>query len=178
MTVTSRLALAASLLFSVASANPQTESPPAPCSADAYHQFDFWLGEWQSFSANGEKQGDNRLHRVMGTCAIQENWTSANRQYRGTSFNFYDAATGTWHQTWIDNRGGHLFLSGGLQNGSMQLTGPGRNAKGEEITHRITWTPLDDGRVRQHWQTSADGEQWNDAFDGYYQRKTPAQDSP
>ena len=34
---------------------------------------------------------------------------------------------------------------------------------------RIGWTPLHDGRVRQHWETSNDtGKTWTTAFDGYY----------
>jgi hypothetical protein len=44
--------------------------------------------------------------------------------------------------------------------------------EGEIVTHRITWTPDDQGRVRQHWQMSPDaGESWQDLFDGLYTRK-------
>ncbi len=36
---------------------------------------------------------------------------------------------------------------------------------------RITWTPNDDGTVRQHWQTSEDGgKTWKTEFDGRYER--------
>jgi hypothetical protein len=52
----------------------------------------------------------------------------------------------------------------------MVLTGPGVGRDGDPITHRIAWTPLDGGRVRQHWQVSADGETWNDVFMGLYTR--------
>lgn len=150
------------------------EEKPAPCTQAGYAQFDFWLGEWVSYDKDGEKQGNNRLHEVMDGCAIQENWTSRGGEYRGTSFNFYDARTDRWHQTWIDNQGGHLFLSGGLVDGSMQLSGDGVNRQGEPIVNRITWTPLKDGRVRQHWQVSSDdGETWEDAFDGYYRPVDP-----
>lgn len=36
---------------------------------------------------------------------------------------------------------------------------------------QITWTPLGDGRIRQHWQVSNDeGKTFSTAFDGYYER--------
>ena len=53
----------------------------------------------------------------------------------------------------------------------MVLSGPGIDREGDPITHRISWTPLDDGRVRQHWAVSPDaGETWHEVFDGYYTR--------
>ena len=30
-----------------------------PCSSPEYRQFDFWLGEWEAFSTNGQKAGDS-----------------------------------------------------------------------------------------------------------------------
>ena len=54
----------------------------------------------------------------------------------------------------------------------MQLSGDGKSPQGNDIINRITWTPLEDGRVRQRWQASGDGgETWTEVFDGYYQRK-------
>lgn len=29
-------------------------TPPAPCAAPVYHQFDFWIGDWDVFSAAGQ----------------------------------------------------------------------------------------------------------------------------
>jgi hypothetical protein len=47
---------------------------------------------------------------------------------------------------------------------------PGREAG--VVRHRITWTPLPDGTVRQHWQASRDdGATWDDLFDGRYVRR-------
>jgi hypothetical protein len=40
--------------------------------------------------------------------------------------------------------------------------------------NRVTWSTLDDGRVRQHWENSTDqGETWTTSFDGYYARSEP-----
>jgi hypothetical protein len=40
------------------------------------------------------------------------------------------------------------------------------------MRHRITWTPLPEGRVRQFWENSRDeGKTWSVAFDGTYVRR-------
>jgi hypothetical protein len=37
---------------------------------------------------------------------------------------------------------------------------------------RITWTPLEGGRLRQHWESSGDGGRtWKTVFDGTYARR-------
>ena len=41
----------------------------------------------------------------------------------------------------------------------------------QNVIDRITWTPMQDGRVRQHWQASSDdGETWAYVYDGSTQR--------
>lgn len=168
--ITAVLPLLLSVLFAF-DVHSQEEQAQPPCSAPAYHQFDFWLGHWTSYNKDGEMQGTNHLHRILGTCAIQENWTGQGGAYQGMSYNFYDQVTDRWYQTWVDNGGGHLFLSGGLMDGSMQLSGERVTRDGKMIIDRITWTPLDDGRVRQHWEVSDDdGKSWRDLFDGYYEQ--------
>ena len=92
-------------------------------------------------------------------------------KYLGTSYNFYDAVSKKWHQTWVDNTGGHLFLSGGLVGNDMQLSGQRTQPDGKVVTDRIIWTPQDDGSVRQHWQSTTDqGQTWVEVFDGYYRK--------
>ncbi len=142
--------------------------PLQPCTAPEYRQFDFWLGEWdvESPAAPGSASR-SRISGINGGCTLREEYTTATG-YDGTSLNFYDAARRSWHQTWIDNQGGALYLEGGLQGRSMVLatTGDANNLQ------RITWTPLDDGRVRQHWEASVDGGgSWTTVFDGFYTRR-------
>lgn len=109
----------------------------------------------------------------MGTCVLQENWLGAGRRVEGKSYNFYDPAENRWHQTWVDNQGGFLMLSGGLVGDSMQMSGESSEG-GESVRNRLTWTPLPDGRVRQLWEASANGgKSWRATFDGYYERRMP-----
>lgn len=150
-----------------------TAPTPCPCCTAAHRQFDFWLGEWEAFQPNGKKAGDNHLILMQDSCVLQESWTSAGGNVTGTSYNYYDASTQKWYQVWIDNQGGSLRLSGGMQDGNMVLQSeevPG--PQGKPILNRITWTPNDDGSVRQLWEVSADqGATWKTSFDGTYRVK-------
>lgn len=143
-----------------------------PCCTEEYRQFDFWVGEWEAFTAKG-LAGTNSIVIMEDSCIIQENWKSAGGNYTGTSYNFYDRTDKKWKQVWIDNQGGSLELSGNFTDGKMVLQSDKKyNAKNKvNYIDRITWTPNEDGTVRQHWQRTTDGEKnWTDIFDGTYKR--------
>lgn len=140
---------------------------PAPCADAEHRQFDFWIGAW-NVTANGNPAGHNRIEVILGGCALREQWTSARGGFAGTSLNLYDKARGVWHQSWVDTSGQLLQLDGGIEDGRMVLEGKRPGGNGGEVTHRITWTPNEDGTVRQFWQSSADGGEWTTLFDGLY----------
>jgi len=119
---------------------------------------------------HGKLAGDNRIEPILDGCALLENWTGS-KGGAGKSLNFFDREDGLWHQTWIDRSGGALFLAGKFENGAMRLEGE-RAATGEQpaTRHRITWTPLPGGKVRQLWESVPAGkDQWNTQFDGLYE---------
>lgn len=141
----------------------------APCEhIDAYGQFDFWLGDWRVLDNNEVFQGHNRIVERESGCVLVENWTSS-AGTTGMSMNFYDLNANEWVQVWISG-GIQLEIRGGLQDGSMVLTGRVHyNASGNNRAFRGTWMPLDEGVVRQHFEESQDeGETWYTWFDGYY----------
>ena len=147
----------------------QTESIIEACSGPEHRQFDFWLGEWQVSDTAGSVVGTNDITRVANGCGLNETWIGENGN-NGTSLNWYEPATGEWHQLWV-GPGYYLRLSGGLENGSMVLSGVRETSEGS-VVDRITWTPLDDGSVRQHWEVSSDGgSSWQTLFDGLYTRR-------
>ena len=148
--------------------------PPAPCSQNEHRQFDFWIGEWEVRDASGKLQGHNTIEPILGGCVLKESWRGTSGNV-GESFNLYDKQAGHWHQSWVDNDGTLLKLDGGLHDNAMVMQGPGKAQDGSGLMNRITWTPLEDGRVKQHWQTSHDGgETWSDAFVGFYARHEAA----
>jgi hypothetical protein len=165
-------------LFALAAAigaRADDAKPPVkpPCSSPEHRQFDFWLGDWEVRDPAGKVVGRNHLTSLHKGCAMLENWTGAGG-YTGSSLNIYDADRRKWHQTWVDSGGGLLQLEGAWADGSMVLAGVASSpdAPGEVTVNRITWRPLPDGRVRQHWETSTDkGRTWKTAFDGFYSKQ-------
>jgi hypothetical protein len=162
------VSLACSLLTLNSLAAQTATAPKMPCAAPEYRQFDFWVGEWDVKTPTGKVAGSSRIELINGGCAIQEHWTG-NGPSRGTSFNFFETSTGQWNQLWLDNSGLVLRLSGGLQNGKMVLENSSAVSGGRTVRQRITFSPLDSGRVRQFWQQSGDdGKTWQTVFDGIY----------
>ncbi len=147
---------------------------PRPC-ADLREtsQFDFWIGTWDVHMADGRKAGVNVIAKEQGGCVLVETWASV-RGGTGTSMNYYDPAGGQWVQNWIGADGSLIDIRGGLQDdGAMLLTGfiqyYGRDGRRD---FRGRWTLLDDGRVKQHFEESADGgDTWTEWFIGYYTRR-------
>ena len=147
---------------------------PVPCASPEHRQFDFWQGEWE-VREEGHVAGTNRITRVLGGCALREEWSGAGGG-KGTSLNVYDTAQRRWHQTWVDDKGLVLLLEGEWRGGKMVLEGerpaPGGEGAARTTRERITWTPQPSGRVRQLWESSSDdGKTWQVVFDGIYSKK-------
>lgn len=136
-----------------------------------YRQFDFWIGDWEVRDAQGRKVGENRIERLDNGCVLWENWTGSGGG-TGHSINYYDHARGKYVQQWVSSGAGIIPAEGGFEDGAMRLTGERILRNGTRRLYRGTWTPLEDGRVRQFLELSSDGgETWNVWFDGYYSRK-------
>jgi hypothetical protein len=162
------LAMTAAEVEVVRSADPPPAPAAKPCASAEFRQFDFWIGDWDVTTPDGKVAGHNRIEPILGGCALRENWTGA-RGTNGTSLNVFDAGTRTWRQTWVDDGGSVLLISGRLDGGRMVLEGDAPAGGGKTTRQRITWTPLPGGRVRQLWSSSADGgKTWKVEFDGTY----------
>ena len=166
------------LLFALTAQTPAPPppAPDGPCAAAEHHQFDFWIGDWDVRAGDGRQLGTNHITSILGGCALQEDWSSANGKVRGVSINAFDPADRHWHQEWVDTAPSRLTLTGDFVEGRMVMEQrrPGSSAGKVEV-QRVTWTPLPDGRVRQQWEVSTDaGTTWKTAFDGYYARRGAA----
>jgi len=149
---------------------PVAEEKP-PCSDPAYHQFDFWIGDWEVRTPDGALAGTNRIVGIEQGCALQESWEGKGGM-TGTSLNAYDRVRDRWHQTWVDSHGSLLLLEGTFKDGKLILSGPARPSPGGRVADRITWEPIGGGTVRQLWEQSSDGGRtWAVVFDGRYSRR-------
>jgi hypothetical protein len=146
---------------------PQTPRP-TPCDSPEYHQFDFWIGDWEVVAPNGIVAGRSHVERIANGCGIEEQWTGS-AGGSGRSLNHY-GADHRWHQYWVGAGGSILNLSGTLDGNVMTLT---------DTTNRLMFTNRLDGSVRQQWQTTADnGKTWTTTFDGLYSRTHAAAGKP
>lgn len=149
------------------------ETPPRGCDAPEQRQFDFWIGHWDVFGADGKAAGENLIEPIAGGCALLESWRGAGG-FSGKSLNSWDRHARRWRQHWVDSGGGLLRLEGALEGHRMVLAGQGPHPRQPDTTvhDRITWTPSDDGSVRQHWERSEDGgRSWKTVFDGRYVKR-------
>ncbi|WP_154223732.1 hypothetical protein [Marinicella rhabdoformis] len=162
------------------------KSKPLPCMENQiYRAFDFWLGEWEvygSLDKRGPKLGHNSITRTEQGCLIMEQWQGASGS-TGTSMNYYDGISEKWVQRWVSGGGTVIEYSGGLvdiegnhsksKNKAMRLIGKIYYASSQQKPQvrdfRGTWTPLEQGVVRQFFEESIDdGKTWKVWFDGFY----------
>ena len=158
------------LAAQAAAQTTRSDTVVTACASPPQRAFDFWLGRWDVADATGKVVGENQITRVLGGCALHEDWRGGDGT-RGNSYSMYDNATKAWHQQWIDIGGNLLRLSGSIDSGTIVLNGENVTPAGRAHS-RVTWSRLPGDRVRQHWQMSTDGgTSWRTHFDGYYRRK-------
>ncbi len=158
-----------------------TEAPASspPCTSEAYHQFDFWLGEWRVTDPDGQFAGHNSITREEAGCLLLETWTSANGS-TGQSYNYYNPETDKWRQVWV-SAGALIDYQGGLsETGSMKLVGTiTYHAGAPSAPFTGEWTLNADGTVTQHFeQYNADTDEWVTWFTGIYTRVNADAEAP
>ena len=141
-----------------------------PCRGNAaYHALDFWIGDWSVVNKAGPGGGTSRIAAVADGCAILESWSGTGGEL-GQSLTSYDKNAGNWKQHYIGS-GGTVSDYVGRKNGaSMEflLTNPNGSLT------RMTFTPLRDGSVEQHFEASTDnGKNWTTVSDYIYSRAVP-----
>jgi hypothetical protein len=158
-----------------------TDAVPAPhasCSADpAYHLLDFWIGSWEVY-AGTTLDGHDRVSRILGGCALTEEWTDTGGG-KGLSLFYLEPASGRWHQVWVTDRAN---LAGGLKEkilveqlpgGGVRFQGTITGPRGRSYLDRTTLTPRPSGEVHQVIEASTDsGATWRSLYDAIY-RKVP-----
>ncbi len=163
-----------------ASVAQQSSSKPAPnpCNAAEQKQLDFWVGEWD-LTWPGTKTGEtghgtNSIRRILDGCVVQETFSGEDSMpLRGTSVSLFDAASGKWKQTWVDNQGAYIALTGGIQNGSMMLQRESLLPNGSKSLQRMVWRNVTANELDWSWESSSDGgKTWKVQWPIHYKRKS------
>ncbi len=174
MNISSALLLVLQASGADASQQPATPAAPPPnCQTEKHAGFDFWLGEWDVYSASDleTKVANSRIERKHNGCAVLENWMPLSGA-GGTSLNHYDTAAGQWKQKWVGSAPIAVEFTGGVADGAMVLVGNWPSPTVPHLLIRMTFTPKEDGSVRQHGEASSDhGLTWQTSFDFLYRPK-------
>jgi hypothetical protein len=149
---------------------PQPGPAPTPCvSSPERHQFDFWIGEWTVHPAQklDFTAGTSRVESIAGGCGLLENWTAFNGG-SGKSINAYNPATKQWEQYWVGQGGQITHYAESKWDGKTLVY----LARGGVPWQRLSFTPMEDGTVRQFGEISTDsGKTWKVGYDFRYRRK-------
>ncbi len=165
-----------SLFFTLhAAAQNQPQKPP--CSQPEVKQLDFWVGEWDltwpAQQGQPAGKGTNVVTRELDGCVVEENFNGANSGgLIGRSVSVYNAHTGKWHQTWVDNQGSYIDLAGGWDGKQFHLEREFTNPKGQKILQRMIFKNITPNSFDWTWESSSDeGKTWQVQWPIHYERK-------
>jgi hypothetical protein len=147
-----------------------TEPTSASCSGVEYRQLDFKIGEFDVTGMEGVRAGESRVESVLSGCMLVEHWRGAISGY-GQAVFYYDREQRLWHTTYVSDDGDVLNMSGVFEGDALQFRGEGAVA-GFRGLHRMAWSALPAGGVKQFWEYSADsGKTWKTIHIGHYARR-------
>ena len=126
------------------------------------------------YGPKGNKAGESKIELILDSCIIVENWKSNGSAYAGKSFNTYNATSGQWQQTWVDNVGGTTeYLEGKYADNKMMFrTKPFPFSKDTIAIRKLTFFNMAKDKVRQLGEISKDnGASWKIEYDLEYRRE-------
>lgn len=151
---------------------------PAPCSETQQKQFDFWVGSWDltwpGNSAGEVAHGTNNITRILDGCVVQENFSGGDAMpLRGLSVSLFNARSGKWQQTWVDNEGAYLDFVGEFKDGQMTLTREATKADGSKVIQRMVYKNITPAEFDWSWESSSDGgKTWKVLWPIHYKKKS------
>lgn len=160
------------LLLAATIAQQQKPAPP-----EETKQFAFWVGTWKStgtlYSTKEPKEtptsGENRITMDMNGFVVHEHFTS--KGFNGESWSVYSPQAKKWRQTWVDDAGGYIPLSGEFKDGKMILQTLTNPAKPENASRMVYYNITKDA-FDWNWEATADGgKTWTLNWHVHYTRK-------
>jgi hypothetical protein len=167
-----KLTVLVSLFFLTAAGHSQNTVVRRPCSSPEASRFDFRVGN-RDLSWNDTSRGTNTVLKIMDGCTVHENFNSPGNGYSGSSWSVYNPGMGAWQQTWIDNKGGYLTLTGKMETGEMRLYTEARHMPdGTEKSFRMVYFHITPQKFDWEWESSTGkGTTWETQWLIHYVRK-------
>lgn len=149
-----------------------TQQPTQP---PVNHELDFWVGHWkcsgESYGANNQvtkTEGTNTITKTYDGHVTQENFRM--KGLNGMSVSVYDSIAKLWRQTWVDDQGGYIALTGTFEDGKMTLRTIPRPDR-PKAAARMIFSNITPDSFDWDWQTSRDsGTTWTPAWHLHYTR--------
>lgn len=148
----------------------------SPCSSPQASQFDFWIGDWD-LTWSDSLHGTNHVEKLFGNCTVHENFSNPKTNYLGQSWSVYNSSYKQWQQTWIDNQGGYIALSGNVVGDSLILNTAERNVPASisstgKMVNRMVYYNIKPDSFDWSWEASIDGgSTWKQNWLIHYKRK-------
>lgn len=115
--------------------------------------------------------GTNRIERLFGHCALEENFATADGNFQGRSLSVFSPARGMWQQTWVDSMGSYLSFTGTFDGDTMELRTEPVERDGSTVVNRMVFRNITAKSLNWDWQGSRDGgANWADLWTISYRR--------
>ena len=172
------IGVAVMLAASCAAQAQGNSTKPAPCSEAQQKQFDFWVGAWDltwpGNSAGEVAHGTNNVSLILDGCVVQESFSGGEAMpLRGMSVSLFNARSGKWQQTWVDNEGAYLDFVGEFRDGQMTLAREATKPDGSKFLQRMVYKNITPTEFDWSWESSMDGgSTWKVVWPIHYRRKS------
>jgi len=137
------------------------------------NDFDFWLGDWKVewTDQTGQAQsGTNSIQKILNGKVIEENFSAGS--FTGKSVTLFDSTNNIWKQTWVDNNGGYMTFTGGMEKDKMLLYWNTIDKNGKPVKFRMIFSDIQKDNIKWDWEKSTDdGISWTLAWQLNYKRK-------
>jgi hypothetical protein len=163
-------------LFSALISTAQTTNQK-PCASPEASQLDFWVGDW-NLTWSDSLHGTNHIEKLYGNCTVHENFADSAGNFYGQSWSVYNSNSKQWQQTWIDNQGGYIVLTGGKVGDSIVLktverTVPLKISPSGKMMNRMVFYNITADVFDWSWEVSVDsGVSWKQNWKIHYIRKS------
>ncbi len=130
--------------------------------------YDFWVGKWNLSWDDGDGKigkGTNTIVKILDGKVIQENFEATEGKFKGLkgrSLTVYNPRRKQWKQTWVDNRGGYIELTGGIKDNNLTFETSKREKDSLWSQARMVFYNITDDSLTWDWEGTTDsGKNWN-----------------
>lgn len=133
------------------------------------NEFDFWVGEWDAYWGDSLR-GTNTITKEQNNFVLHEHFADF-KGFTGESWSVFSVAEQKWKQTWVDNTGAYIALTGEFIHHDMILFCE-KTVKGKTVKFKMHYKNIAADSFDWEWSSLPDGEsEWRVLWAIHYKRK-------